>query len=59
MYSPAAIEIAPEIRPATHVIKRVLDEAPLAAIPKTRLVTEIIPSFAPKTEALNQPARCI
>jgi hypothetical protein len=32
-YSPAAIEVAPEIKPAIHAIRSVWAEAPLAAIP--------------------------
>ena len=47
IYLSAAIDAAPEINPATQVTNRVEGEAPLAAIPTTRLVTEIIPSFAP------------
>ena len=57
IYSPAAIDAAPEINPATQVTNSVCVDAPLAAIPTTRLVTEIIPSFAPRTAARSQPPR--
>lgn len=56
MYSPAAIDAAPDINPAIQVTNAVWVDAPLAAIPTTRLVTEIIPSFAPSTAAHSHPA---
>ncbi|SST05585.1 Uncharacterised protein [Acinetobacter baumannii] len=43
--------------PAIQVINRVCELAPLAAIPIIKLVTEIMPSLAPNTEALSQPER--
>ena len=57
LYSRAAIQLAPEINPAIQVISKVCVDAPLAAIPIIKLVTEIMPSLAPKTEALNHPVR--
>ena len=57
-YSPAAIDIAPETKPATPVNKIVSCVAFAAAMPITKLAVETIPSFAPKTAARNQPMRC-
>ena len=59
MYSPAAMDTAPEIKPAIQLTSSVCADAPLAAIPITKLVTEIMPSFAPSTAARNQPERSV
>ena len=45
--------------PAMHVMSKVWLEAPLAAMPIIKLVTEIMPSFAPSTDARSQPVRSI
>jgi hypothetical protein len=56
-YSPAAIDKAPATKAAT-VAKTIGSTVLLAAAtPIAKLETEIIPSLAPKTAALNQLLR--
>ncbi len=56
-YSPAAIAIAPAAQPATAAVRMSPRVAAAAATPTMRLAVEMIPSLAPSTAALNQPAR--
>ena len=53
-YSPAAIDSAPAINPATPAVAMALADAPAAATPSTRLAVETMPSLAPSTAARNQ-----
>ncbi|MPN55070.1 hypothetical protein SDC9_202749 [bioreactor metagenome] len=53
-YSPAAIDIAPAIAPAKAAKTMGVRDALAAATPIIILEVDNIPSFAPKTAALNQ-----
>jgi hypothetical protein len=57
--SPAAIDIAPAIRPEMLVKRIVWCPAPAAATPSTRLAVDTMPSLAPSTAARNQPMRSL
>lgn len=56
-YSPAAIDIAPATSPAIPVSNMVAGVACAAATPTIRLAVDTMPSFAPRTDARNQPMR--
>jgi hypothetical protein len=53
-YYPAAIDIAPAIRPAIPAVKITLLFAVAPATPTTKPEIETIPSLAPSTAALSQ-----
>jgi hypothetical protein len=56
-YSPAAIDIAPATSAAIPVMRMADGLCAAAATPMIRLAVETIPSFAPRTDARNQPIR--
>ena len=59
-YSPTAIDIAPAAIPAAPAVTRKLcSPARAAATPIMSEAVETKPSFAPRTAARNQPARCV
>ena len=56
-FSPAAIDIAPAVSPATPAINTALGEGSAAATPTINDEMDTIPSFAPNTAARSQPLR--
>src|SRR5208283_3889689 len=56
-YSPAAIAIAPDTRPATPATTMFAWLARALATPIIRLAVETMPSLAPRTAARSQPMR--
>jgi hypothetical protein len=56
-YSPAAIDIAPAVMPATPAINAARGEGSADATPTSNDDIDTIPSFAPKTAARSQPLR--